>query len=80
MADLRTALAAVLGLALGAVMIAAPRALIRIHVVGRVPGDRGGEYGADSDYSSRVVLLVRLLGLGVVGLGAYFGAQVLSLL
>jgi len=72
--DYRTLLAAVLGVGLGAVLIAAPEAIVRVHTVGRVPDGRGGEYGSDSETSGGIRRLVRVVGAGLVLAGLYFGA------
>jgi hypothetical protein len=74
--DLRTALAAALGVALGLALVAYPDAVVRAHSVGRVPGDRRGEYGSDGDAPDRSRRVVQALGLGSVVLGLYFASQV----
>jgi hypothetical protein len=73
MLDLRTALAAVLGVALGLVFVAAPASVIRVQTAGRLPSDRGGEYGDDAGVPTRTRRLVQALGLALVGFGCYFG-------
>jgi hypothetical protein len=73
MIDLRTALAAVLGVGLGLVLVVAPASVVRVQTAGRLPSDRGGEYGDDADVSQRTRRLVRAIGLALVGLGCYFG-------
>ena len=77
MADLRTILAAVLGIGLGALFLAYPEAVIRVQTAGRVPHDRGGEYGSASSIPDRWRRLVQLLGVAVLVAGVYFGATVL---
>ncbi|ELZ26636.1 hypothetical protein C475_08782 [Halosimplex carlsbadense 2-9-1] len=72
--DYRTLLAAVLGVGLGAVLIAAPEAILRAHTVGRVPGERGGEYGTDDEPGDGVRRLIRVVGGALVLAGLYFGA------
>jgi len=72
--DYRTLLAAALGVGLGMLLIVAPEAIVRAHTTGRVPGERGGEYGTDSVPDDRVRLLVRVVGVGLVAAGLYFGA------
>lgn len=72
--DLRSVLAAVLGVGLGVLLVVAPEALVRVHTVGRVPGQRGGEYGADDALSERTRRLVQLLGVACVAVGLYVGA------
>ncbi len=69
MADLRTTLALVLGVGLGLVLIAYPDAVVRVHTAGRVPHDRGGEYGEDSNLSDWWRRGVQALG-GVMVVGA----------
>ena len=71
--DYRTLAAAVLGVGLGLVLVAAPEGVLRAQFAGRVPGDRHGEYGSDEGYSPRLVLLVRALGVVCVAAGLYFG-------
>ncbi len=77
MTDLRTFIAAVLGVGLGALLVAYPEVVIRAQTAGRVPHDRGGEYGSASSISDRWRWLVRLLGVVVLVMGVYFGATVL---
>ncbi|WP_135362655.1 hypothetical protein [Halosimplex halophilum] len=72
--DYRTLLAAVLGAGLGAVLIAVPEAVVRAHTVGRVPGDRGGEYGSDDELDGRIRRLVQAVGAALILAGLYFGA------
>jgi hypothetical protein len=76
-ADLRTLLAAVLGVGLGALLLAYPEAVIRIQTAGRLPHDRGGEYGSASSAPDRWRRLVQLLGVVVLVTGVYFGATAL---
>lgn len=73
MADTRTLLAAVLGVGLGAVLLAYPEAVVRSQTAGRVPDDRGGEYGQGSEVPERWTRLVRVLGVLVAAGGLYFG-------
>ena len=70
--DYRTLAAAVLGVGLGLVLVAAPEGVLRAQFAGRVPGDRHGEYGSDGD-AGRYTLLVRGLGVVAVLAGLYFG-------
>jgi hypothetical protein len=70
--DPRTLAAAVLGVLLGGLFLAAPGAVLTAYRVGRAP-DRSGEYGSD-DQSGRLALIVRAVGVGLVVAGAYFGA------
>ncbi|QLH79294.1 hypothetical protein HZS55_19235 [Halosimplex rubrum] len=72
--DYRTLLAAVLGVGLGAVLIAAPEAVVRTHTVGHVPGDRGGDYGSDGGPDDRIRRLVQVVGAALILAGLYFGA------
>ncbi|WP_142857657.1 hypothetical protein [Salinigranum halophilum] len=71
--DLRTLLAAVLGVGVGLLFVAAPGSVIRVQTAGRLPSDRGGEYGDDAGVSARARWLVRGLGVALVTLGLYFG-------
>jgi hypothetical protein len=72
MADLRTLLAAALGLLLGAVCLVAPGAVVRVQTAGRRPTGRDGEYGTDA-VPDRWRRLVQAVGVGLVAAGAYFG-------
>mgnify|MGYP000668613014 FL=1 len=72
MADLRTLLAAVLGLLLGVVCLVAPGAVVRVQTAGRRPTGRDGEYGTDA-VPNRWRRLVQAIGVGLVVAGAYFG-------
>lgn len=73
MADLRTVLAAVLGVGLGVVLIAAPGLVVRMHTMGRVPRDRGGKYGADASVPDRWLWVVRAVGALVLLVGLAIG-------
>ncbi|PSP54668.1 hypothetical protein BRC82_09010 [Halobacteriales archaeon QS_1_67_19] len=77
MADLRTLLAAVLGVSLGLFCLAYPEVVVQAHTAGRRPRDRGGEYG-ESAAADRWRRLVRLAGLAVAATGLYFGATLLA--
>ena len=70
--DARTVLAAVLGVGLGIVLIAYPEAIVRAQTAGRLPHDRGGEYGQDAGVSSRTRRIVQALGVLSVFVGIYF--------
>jgi len=72
--DYRTLLAAVLGVGLGAVMVAFPEAVVKVHTAGRRPHDRHGEYGTNESGHERYHRLVRGLGVVVALAGVYFGA------
>jgi len=76
--DLRTLLAGLLGLGLGLVLVAFPEWVLRAHLAGRLPSDRGGGYGTDADGPTRYRLVVRLVGIGFVLAGAYFGWTALA--
>ncbi|WP_235853547.1 hypothetical protein [Halosimplex salinum] len=80
MIDYRTLLAAVLGIGLGAVLLAAPESIVRAHTAGRVPGDRGGEYGTESGLEDRTRRLVQVVGVALVLAGLYFGWTVAAAL
>jgi len=69
--DVRTLLAAVLGVGLGALFVAYPEAVIRAHLAGRGPTGRTGEYGDDSP-PARWRRLVQLVGVVGVLAGLYF--------
>jgi hypothetical protein len=72
--DLRTLLAAGLGVLLGLLCLLAPEAIVRVHLAGRTRPDRHGEYGDDSVGSARLLWLVRAVGAVVLLGGVYFGA------
>jgi hypothetical protein len=78
--DLRTTLAALLGVGIGLVLLAYPDAVIRAQTAGRIPHDRGGEYGAETASPARWRRLVRLLGVVTLLFGLYFGGRVVSTL
>lgn len=80
MVDGRTLAAAVLGVALGVLFVAAPEAIVRVHAAGRLPRDRRGRYGEDGAGGSgdrgvpaRWRRLVRLAGVALILGGLYFG-------
>ncbi|WP_137284156.1 hypothetical protein [Halorussus salinisoli] len=75
--DLRTLLAAVLGVGLGLLFVAAPEAVVKIHTAGRRPPGRGGEYGEES-VAGRWRRLVQAVGIALVAVGLYFGATALG--
>jgi hypothetical protein len=77
MVDTTTALAAVLGVGLGLVMIAVPEVVVQAQTAGRLPSDRHGEYG-ESTPPERWTTLVRLLGVVVLLAGAYFGYTIVA--
>jgi len=77
--DLRTTLAALLGIGLGLLLIAVPDAVLTAYAAGRVPHDRTGEYGTDRGGSPRLQRLVQVVGVVVLGGGLYFGWQALGL-
>ncbi|MFC6874843.1 hypothetical protein [Halobellus marinus] len=47
MVDVRTLAAAVLGIGLGLLFVAAPKTVIQVHTAGRLPSGRHGRYGED---------------------------------
>jgi hypothetical protein len=73
MVDLRTLVAAALGIGLGLVMLARPGAVAAVHTVGRLPHDRGGRYG-EARASDRTRLVVRIVGVALVAVGGWIGA------
>jgi len=72
MTEVRTLLAAVLGVFLGVLCLLAPGAVVRAQTVGRRPDGRGGEYGSDA-VPTRWRRLVQALGGGCLLLGLYVG-------
>lgn len=79
MVDLRTVLAAVLGVALGVVLLVFPSAVVRAHRVGRLPHDHRGEYGSSS-VPERWRRLVQVVGVGLLAAGLYFAAMAVGAL
>jgi len=77
MVDVRTLLAAVLGVALGLVFVAAPDLIVRVHTTGRRPQDRRGEYGGDPEITDRWRRVVQAVGVGSILAGLYFGSTIL---
>jgi hypothetical protein len=77
MTDVRTLLAAVLGVLLGLLCLFAPGTVVRTHTVGRRPDGHGGEYGDDA-VPARWRRLVQALGGGCLLLGLYFGYAALG--
>jgi len=79
-ADLRTLLAIVLGAGLGLLLVARPDFVIRVQTAGRLPRDRGGEYGADAPGPDRWRSLVRLLGVACLLVAGYLAAGAVGLI
>jgi hypothetical protein len=75
--DLRTLLAALLGVGLGLLFVAAPESVVQVHTAGRRPTGRGGEYGEES-VAGRWRRLVQVVGVALVAAGLYFGAVALG--
>jgi hypothetical protein len=88
MVDVRTLAAAVLGVALGLLFVAAPETIVRVQTAGRLPQDRHGRYGedgprdgsrdaaesdADGGVPTRWRQLVRVVGAALILGGLYFG-------
>jgi hypothetical protein len=71
MADLRTQLALVLGVGLGLVLIAHPSLVVRVHTVGRLPQDRGGQYGEDDSLSPAWRHVVRAGGVALIAVALW---------
>lgn len=78
MVDYRTLLAAVLGVGLGLVMLAAPGLIVRAHTVGRYPTDQHGEYGDGDAVPDRWHRFVQVVGVALVVAGGYFGYTVVA--
>jgi hypothetical protein len=76
MADIRDLLAILLGVALGLVLLAAPRTAFRLSVAGG-PQQRRGEYGADGNVPQRYLWLIRALGLACLGIAGFIASQLL---
>lgn len=75
MADVRDALAVVLGIALGVVLIVAPRTVIRLSVLGG-QRRRRGEYGSDGDLPDWWAWVARALGVACLAVAAVVAYQV----
>ncbi|QGA83934.1 hypothetical protein [Halomicrobium sp. LC1Hm] len=73
--DTRTVLAAVLGVGLGLVFLAAPGAVRTAYTAGRSPQDHRGEYGSNERAGSRYHSLIRAVGAAFVLAGLYVGWQ-----
>ena len=71
----RDLLAATLGVGLGLVLLAAPEAVIRAQTAGRLPSDRGGEYGTDAEVPARWLWVARVAGVALVAFGLYLGVN-----
>ncbi|MFB6125490.1 MAG: hypothetical protein ABEJ59_05980 [Halanaeroarchaeum sp.] len=69
--DLRTLAAAVLGIAVGVLFVAAPDTLVQIQTAGRIPSERHGEYGTDAT-TGRWRRLVQAVGVALLFGGLYF--------
>ena len=78
MVDLRTLAASLLGVGLGVFLVAYPEVAVRAHTAGRLPNDRGGEYGTDSRIPDRWRRLVRLVGVASILVGLAFGRAALG--
>lgn len=74
----RMLLAGVLGIGLGLVFVAFPALIIRVHTAGRVPTDKGSDYGEGYQPPGSWLWVVRAVGLVMVVIGLYFGASVLG--
>ncbi|WP_049985178.1 hypothetical protein [Halobellus rufus] len=87
MTDVRTLAAAVLGVALGILFVAAPETVIQVQTAGRLPQDRRGRYGEDgmsdgqddeanagsgSGTPARWRRLVQVVGVALILGGGYF--------
>ncbi|XGI84100.1 hypothetical protein ACEU6E_02310 [Halorutilales archaeon Cl-col2-1] len=76
--DIRTLLSAVIGVVVGLVFLRFPEIVVRVNLGGRLPTDRRGEYGSDSEPSLRVRRLVQSVGVLLIIAGVYFGYSLLS--
>jgi hypothetical protein len=72
MVDIRQLLAVVLGVLFGLVLLAAPRAALKLSVLSGPQGRRrDGEWGADDPVPAWLVWVVRALGLACLGVAAF---------
>jgi len=76
--DVRTALAAVLGIGLGLLCLLSPGTVLTVQTAGRLPQDRSGEYGTEGDGSGTFRRLVQVVGGVLVAGGLYFAWQALA--
>jgi hypothetical protein len=76
MPDLRTALAAVLGIAVGALMVAFPEVVIRVQTAGSRP-DRQPGPGGEPRLGSLWTNAIRAIGAILVLGGLFFASQFL---
>jgi len=70
--DLRTLLAAVLGVGLGAVFLVSPEFVVQVQTAWRLPPDRGGDYGSETQPANWLGTGVRVVGALLVAGGLYF--------
>ena len=70
MADVRDFLAIGLGVLLGFLLLAAPRAAFQLSVAGG-PKNRRGDYGADGEVPGHYVWLIRVLGLACLAIAGF---------
>lgn len=78
MPGVREILAAVLGIGLGILLIAYPEVFVRMQAVGRLPHDRGGEYGTTASLPTHWRRLVQLVGVGSLLVGVYLAVALLG--
>jgi hypothetical protein len=75
---LREAIAAVLGVAVGLLLVAYPAAIVRIHTAGRVPDGRHGDYGTDGAPPATWLWLVRAIGAVAILVALFIGYRLLA--
>lgn len=74
----RTLLAAALGVGLGFFFLAAPAAVVRVHLVGRRPHGGNSEYGQAHQPPATWLWVVRAVGVALIGAGLFFGWRALG--
>lgn len=75
MPGIRELLAVVLGALLGVVLVAAPRAALRLSVFLGPQRRRRGDYGTDDDIPDTWAWVVRVLGLACIAVAAFIAYQ-----
>lgn len=74
----RELLAVVLGVALGAGLVAAPRTALRLSVFAGGHRGRRGEYGVDGAIPDTWARIVRALGLACIAVAAFVAVRALG--
>ncbi|MFC5277814.1 hypothetical protein ACFPM1_03395 [Halorubrum rubrum] len=78
MTGIRELLAVAIGTLFGLLLIAAPRAAVRLSVFVGPDHRRGGEYGTDASVPDRWLWIVRGLGVACLAVAAVVGYRAFS--